>query len=111
MSQDADKKAAALAAADEVKAGMLVGLGTGSTAFFLIDELGRRVAGGLKFSAVATSLASEKQAKGLGIETLQASTFDVRASKPGLCGPSSRALMNDSASSFAVSAAATLAFN
>src|SRR4051794_6475294 len=70
MSQDADKKAAALAAADEVQAGMLVGLGTGSTAAFLIDELGRRFAGGLRFQAVATSIASEKQAKGLGIPVL-----------------------------------------
>jgi ribose 5-phosphate isomerase A len=70
MSQDADKQAAALAAADEVKAGMLVGLGTGSTAVFLIDELGRRFAEGLKFRAVATSLASEKLARGLGIPVL-----------------------------------------
>jgi ribose 5-phosphate isomerase A len=70
MSQDADKKAAALAAADEVRAGMLVGLGTGSTAAFLIDELGRRFAAGLKFRAVATSLASERQAAGLGIPVL-----------------------------------------
>ncbi len=70
MSQDADKKAAALAAADEVKPGMLVGLGTGSTAYFLIEELGRRFADGLQFRAVATSLASEKQAKGLGIPVL-----------------------------------------
>jgi ribose 5-phosphate isomerase A len=70
MSQDADKKAAALAAADEVKAGMLVGLGTGSTAALLIDELGRRYAQGLHFRAVATSLASEVRAKGLGIPVL-----------------------------------------
>ena len=70
MSQDADKKAAALAAADEVKDGMLVGLGTGSTAVFLIDELGRRFANGLSFQAVATSIASERQAKGLGIPVL-----------------------------------------
>jgi ribose 5-phosphate isomerase A len=70
MSQDDDKKIAALAAADEVKAGMLVGLGTGSTAAFLIDELGRRFARGLQFRAVVTSLASEKQAKGLGIPVL-----------------------------------------
>jgi ribose 5-phosphate isomerase A len=70
MSQDADKKAAARAAADEVKEGMLVGLGTGSTAAFLIDELGRRFADGLRFRAVATSIAREKQARGLGIEVL-----------------------------------------
>lgn len=70
MSQDADKKAAALAAADEVKSGMLVGLGTGSTAVFLIEELGRRFAEGLKFRAVATSIASERQARALGISVL-----------------------------------------
>ncbi len=70
MSQDDDKKIAALAAADEVKAGMLVGLGTGSTAAFLIDELGRRFAAGLSFRAVVTSLASEKQARALGIPVL-----------------------------------------
>ena len=70
MSQDADKKAAALAAADEVREGMLVGLGTGSTAFFLIEELGRRHGAGLGFRAVATSLASEVQAKALGIPVL-----------------------------------------
>ena len=70
MSQDADKQAAALAAADEVKDGMLVGLGTGSTAFFLIEELGRRFASGLEFRAVATSIASETQAKALGIPVL-----------------------------------------
>lgn len=70
MSHDEDKKIAAIAAADEVKAGMLVGLGTGSTAAFLIDELGRRFAAGLEFRAVVTSLASETQAKALGIPVL-----------------------------------------
>ena len=70
MSQDDDKRRAAIAAADEVKNGMLVGLGTGSTAVFLIDELGRRFADGLRFRAVATSLGSEAQAKALGIEVL-----------------------------------------
>jgi ribose 5-phosphate isomerase A len=70
MSQDTDKKAAALAAADEVQTGMVVGLGTGSTAAFLIDALGRRLADGLKFRAVATSIASERQASGLGIPVL-----------------------------------------
>lgn len=70
MLRNADKKAAALAAADEVKDAMLVGLGTGSTASFLIDELGRRFAKGLKFQAVATSVASETQAMALGIPVL-----------------------------------------
>ena len=70
MSQDDDKRRAAIAAADEVKDGMLIGLGTGSTAAFLIDELGRRFAEGLRFRAVATSLQSEAQARALGITIL-----------------------------------------
>lgn len=70
MVADPDKRAAALAAADEIQPGMLVGLGTGSTAAFLIDELGRRFAQGLRFRAVATSLASEAQAIALGIPIL-----------------------------------------
>jgi ribose 5-phosphate isomerase A len=70
MAQEDDKKIAAVAAADEVQPGMLVGLGTGSTAAFLIDELGRRFAQGLEFQAVVTSLASEAQAKALGIPVL-----------------------------------------
>lgn len=67
MPQDIDKRIAAVAAADEVRPGMLVGLGTGSTAAFLIEALGRRLAAGLKFEAVVTSLASGAQAMSLGI--------------------------------------------
>ena len=45
----------AVAAADLVVPGMLVGLGTGSTANAVIRELGARVASGLTFTGVATS--------------------------------------------------------
>jgi ribose 5-phosphate isomerase A len=45
----------AVAAADLVAPGMLVGLGTGSTANAVIRELGARVACGLTFTGVATS--------------------------------------------------------
>jgi ribose 5-phosphate isomerase A len=64
---DDDKKAAALAAVAEVQDGMLVGLGTGSTAAFAIAGLGERVAQGLSIHAVATSAASERLARGVGI--------------------------------------------
>lgn len=40
--QDAMKKEAGIEAAKLVKSGMIVGLGTGSTVRFLVDELGRR---------------------------------------------------------------------
>lgn len=61
------KKAAGEKAAALVHPGMLVGLGTGSTAYWAIQRLGEMVKEGLHIQAVATSLASEKQAKELGI--------------------------------------------
>ena len=67
---DNDKKLAAEAAVAEVSDGMLVGLGTGSTAALAIAALGQRVAAGLRVRCVATSLASAAQARGLGIEVL-----------------------------------------
>lgn len=67
---DADKRLAAAAAVAEITDGMLVGLGTGSTAAHAIAAIGRRVADGLRIRAVATSLASAAQARGLGIEVL-----------------------------------------
>jgi ribose 5-phosphate isomerase A len=55
------------AAADLVTPGMLVGLGTGSTADAVTRELGRRVAAGLIFTAVPTSNRTEALARDLGI--------------------------------------------
>ncbi|QCB41831.1 ribose-5-phosphate isomerase RpiA [Sphingomonas sp. PAMC26645] len=71
---DDDKKAAAIAAVAEVQDGMLVGLGTGSTAAFAIQALGDRVAEGLQIHAVVTSEASGKLARELGIEILDFAT-------------------------------------
>lgn len=61
------KKAAAEAAIELVKDGMVVGLGTGSTARYAIEGLGKRVAGGLRIRGVATSKASEELAVKVGI--------------------------------------------
>ena len=61
------KKAAGEKAASLVQPGMLVGLGTGSTAYWAIERLGAMVKEGLHIQAVATSIASEKQARELGI--------------------------------------------
>jgi ribose 5-phosphate isomerase A len=61
------KKAAGTAAAELIENGMLVGLGTGSTAAFFIEALGKRCREGLKISAVATSQQSTRQAEQLGI--------------------------------------------
>lgn len=67
MDKDALKRQAGEAAADLVRDGMVVGLGTGSTVRFTIDALGRRVAQGLRIRGVPTSKASEDQARALGI--------------------------------------------
>lgn len=66
--QNRFKKEAATAAAQLVQNGMIVGLGTGSTAAYLVAELGRRVAEeGLRFTGVPTSERTAEQARTLGI--------------------------------------------
>lgn len=55
------------AAAGWVEDGMVVGLGTGSTAAAMVDALGRRVAEGLTITGVATSTATAEQARALNI--------------------------------------------
>lgn len=75
MSRDAThsneqlKREAAEAALVHVDSGMVVGLGSGSTAALFIAELGRRIAGGrLKdIRGIPTSEASRRQAEALGI--------------------------------------------
>ena len=61
------KQAAAHRALEYVEDGMIVGLGTGSTAAAFVAALGARVAEGLKITAIATSEATQKQAEALGI--------------------------------------------
>lgn len=70
MDLDAEKALVAEHAAGEVKDGMLVGLGTGSTAAYLVRALGRRAADGLRIRATATSTATEELARSLGIPTV-----------------------------------------
>ncbi|MEO5866844.1 MAG: ribose-5-phosphate isomerase RpiA [Sphingomonas sp.] len=67
MTRDEDKRAAAEAAVAEIRSGMIVGLGTGSTAAFAIAALGAKARAGLDVRAVATSLASERLARDAGI--------------------------------------------
>jgi len=62
---DAEKKLAADAAAELVDDGMKVGLGTGSTVAHLLPAVAARQLGDLR--CVATSIATEEQAKALGI--------------------------------------------
>ncbi|MET3713475.1 ribose 5-phosphate isomerase A [Sphingomonas trueperi] len=61
------KRAAAAAAVEEVQDGMVVGLGTGSTAAHVVQLLAPRVAAGLDITAVATSRATDAAARAVGI--------------------------------------------
>jgi len=61
------KRAAAEKALEMVTEGMLLGLGTGSSAALFIEALGVRVAAGLQVTCVATSVVSHRQAEALGI--------------------------------------------
>jgi ribose 5-phosphate isomerase A len=68
--RDFQKRAAAEAAIGEVRDGMLVGIGTGSTVAFAITGLGRRAAAGLRIDCVATSQRSEDAARAAGLTVI-----------------------------------------
>jgi ribose 5-phosphate isomerase A len=65
--RDALKRAAAEAAVELVEDGMIVGLGTGSTAAFAIEALARRHRQGLRFVGLPTSERTAAQARAGGI--------------------------------------------
>ena len=72
MSPDDAKKAAGRAAAALVEDGMIVGLGTGSTAVHFVDAVAERMRSeGLKIRGVPTSSGTEAQARGLNIPLLE----------------------------------------
>ena len=70
------KKMAGDKAAEYVKDGMVVGLGTGSTAYHMVNAIGERVKNGLKIQAIPTSKATEEQARELGIPLLTIDEVD-----------------------------------
>ena len=61
------KRQAAARALEEVRDGMRLGLGTGSTARHFVDLLGEKVRAGLKVVGVPTSEATRMQAESCGI--------------------------------------------
>src|SRR6201996_1625163 len=67
MTQDEEKAAAARKSLEYIKDGMVVGLGSGSTATFAIKFLGDRVREGLKIRGIPTSRASGELARSLMI--------------------------------------------
>ena len=80
VSQDELKKLVGYKAVDDyVKSGMVVGLGTGSTAYFAVERVGEKLKSGeLKnVIAVPTSEATKTQAEGLGIPLTTLATHSV----------------------------------
>ncbi len=78
MSQDTQKKAAAKAALDYVPYDSIIGVGTGSTVNYFIDELAN-LKGEIR-AAVSSSTASAERLKAIGIEVVDlntVSTLDV----------------------------------
>ena len=70
---DLQKKNAGEAAAAHVEAGMIVGLGTGSTSAHFVRQLGERVRQGLRVKGVPTSEATRNLAEQVGVSLLEIS--------------------------------------
>jgi ribose 5-phosphate isomerase A len=67
MANDQEKEAAGLASLRFVQDGMILGLGTGSTAAYAVRGLGERVRAGLKIRGIPTSVRTQELASSLGI--------------------------------------------
>lgn len=67
MANQSEKELAGRAAAQLVVDGNIVGLGTGSTAYFAVVALGERVKAGLKIVGIPTSVATAELARAVGI--------------------------------------------
>ncbi|WP_393970643.1 ribose-5-phosphate isomerase RpiA [Oxyplasma meridianum] len=67
---DKEKKIAAKEAVQLIKDGMIIGIGTGSTVNYFIEELGKKVASGLKVKGVSSSTKSSDLARSYGIEIM-----------------------------------------
>lgn len=71
------KELAGQAAASLVRDGMILGLGTGSTAYYAINAIGAYIKDGMNVKAVATSSATIIQAEKLGIPLLSIDEVDT----------------------------------
>lgn len=67
MANENEKEAAGRAAAKLVRDGDVVGLGTGSTAYFAVVALGERVKAELKIVGIPTSIQTAELARAVGI--------------------------------------------
>jgi len=65
--RDEQKARAASRAVEEVKSGMVLGLGSGTTMAFVLEALAARIKSGLKIAGVPSSERTAAEAKALGI--------------------------------------------
>lgn len=72
----AGKQLAAAKAVSYIRSGMTIGLGTGSTAYWAIRDIGEQVKQGLSVRAVATSVQSDSLARELQIPIVPFSEID-----------------------------------
>lgn len=77
FTKDVERQNAAEEAVKYIKANDIVGLGTGSTAYFAIKRIAELVRGGLKIKGVPTSEKSSVLAAGLGIELIDINDVSV----------------------------------
>ena len=80
LTKEETKKLAAVQALDYIEPGMTIGIGTGSTVYWFIQELAKKVGGGFECRCIPTSNETDKLAKQLGIPMLalnDVSTIDV----------------------------------
>jgi len=76
IAQDQWKRIAGEAAVEFIETGMVIGIGSGSTAAYMIQALARRLQAGLKIvGAVPTSEATEQLARTLGIPLTDLDTY------------------------------------
>lgn len=61
------KRSAGYMAADMIEDGMVIGLGTGSTVYYLIERLSERIKDGLEISGIPTSFQTAIRARKAGI--------------------------------------------
>jgi ribose 5-phosphate isomerase A len=67
MANEQEKETAGRAAAKLVRDGDVVGLGTGSTAYFAVTALGERVKAGMRILGIPTSMQTAELARAVGI--------------------------------------------
>src|SRR3984957_7722196 len=76
--KEAAKRLLGFAAVDRfVQAGMCVGLGTGTTAYWAVKRTGERIAAGERLEAVVSSSATEKLCAGFGVPVIPFMSRDI----------------------------------